>query len=419
MTAATARGVALALTLAALASMLAAQTADEQRDLNQALAQAGASPVEHLRALEKHLQKYPDSPRRAELERAAARAAIEAHDGAATVLYGERVLARQAGDLAMLDGVAQALLTAGAADAAQRALRYALRIEELYREMKPGESADRQNQMDRGIGHALTLEARAAGGLGRAAEALTLARRAFETFPDAESAREIARWCERLGKIEDAARALADAFTITDPRSTDADRAADRLRMGELYQRANGSPAGLGDLVLEAYDGNVARQHARQLRLRQSDPNAQLTDPLEFTLTAPDGGKLVMAGLKGKVVVLDFWATWCGPCRAQHPLYAQAAEEFRDNPGVVFLSINADDDRALVKRFLDEAKWPDAVYFEDGLTRALGVFAFPTTIVLDRRGQVFSRLNGYVPERYVETLTGRVRAAVSNQGVGQ
>jgi len=215
-----------------------------------------------------------------------------------------------------------------------------------------------------------------------------------------------------------AARALADAFTIPDAHSTDADRARDRGRMGELFERAKGSQSGLGDLVLGAYDRNVALLHARELRLRQSDPNAQLTDPLLFTLTATDGRKFAMAELKGKVVVLDFWATWCGPCRAQHPLYTQASERFHDHPGVVFLSIDADDDHSLVKPFLDEEKWPGPVYFEDGLTRALEVFAFPTTIVLDKRGQVFSRLNGFVPERYVETLTGRVRLLDVPRGAG-
>jgi thiol-disulfide isomerase/thioredoxin len=405
----------LPLALAALAAVLMAQTpADEQRDLNQALAEAGASPVEYLRAVEKHLQKYPDSPRRAELERAATRAAIEAHDGPRTILYGERVLARQAGDLVILAAVAQALLDSGAADAAPGALKYALRMEELYRQMPPGAP-----QSERGVAHALVLEARATGSAGRAQDALTLARRAFETFPNAESAREIARWCETLGKFEDAARALADAFTIPDAHSTDADRARDRGRMGELFERAKGSQSGLGDLVLGAYDRNVALLHARELRLRQSDPNAQLTDPLQFTLTATDGRKFAMAELKGRVVVLDFWATWCGPCRAQHPLYMQTAERFHGDAGVVFLSIDADDDHSLVKPFLDEAKWSGPVYFEDGLTRALEVFAFPTTIVLDKRGQVFSRLNGYVPERYVETLTGRVRAAVADRGAVQ
>jgi thiol-disulfide isomerase/thioredoxin len=395
----------LPLALAAFACLLPAQTAGERRDLDAALAESRGSPADTLRALETHLQKYPDSPRRAELERAAAVAAMDAHDGARTILYGERVLARQAGDLPILDGVAQALIAAGGADAAQRAFKYALRIEELNWE----------SHSDRGIGHALVLEAGASGGLGRFEEALTLACRAFETFPNAEAAREIARWSERLGKFEDAAKALADAFTIPDLASTAAGRARDRARMGELFERARGSTAGLGDLVLEAYDRNVALLHARELRLRPAGGNAGIADPMEFTLTAPDGRKLAMAGLKGKVVVLDFWATWCVPCRAQHPLYREAAGRFRDNPAVAFLSIDADDDRSLVGPFLDEEKWPDAVYFEDGLARALGVFGFPTTIVLDQRGQVFSRLNGYVPERYVETLSGRVRAALEKR----
>jgi thiol-disulfide isomerase/thioredoxin len=346
------------------------------------------------------------TPQTADPDRAATRAAIEAHDGAGIILYGERVLARQATDLPMLDAVAQAVLAGGGgAGAAQRAFKYALRIEEL----------NRQNHNDRGVGHALALEARASGLLGRFEEALTLARRAFETFPNAEAAREIAHWSERFGKLDDAASALADAFTIPDPATTAADRARDRDRMGEIYRRAKGSESGLGDLVLEAYDRNVALLHARELRLRPAGPNAQLTDPMEFTLTAIDGSKFAMAGLKGKVVVLDFWATWCGPCRAQHPLYREVAERFRDNPNVVFLSIDADDDRSLVGPFLAEQNWPEPVYFEDGLTRVLGVYAFPTTIVLDSRGQVAGRLSGYVPERYVETLTGRVRAALEGR----
>jgi len=274
-------------------------------------------------------------------DRAAALAAIEAHDSAATILFGERVLARQAGDLAILDGVAQALIAAGDATAAQRGLNYALRIEELCREMPEAAAPPGR----RGIGHALVLESRATAALGRIEEALTLARRAYETFPDADSAREIARWSERVGK--------------------------------------SGAP-----------------------------PSVPAGDPMAFTLTAPGGGTLAMAGLKGKVVVLDFWATWCVPCRAQHPLFLEAAGRFRDNPGVVFLSIDADDDRSLAAPFLDEQKWPGPVYFEGGLARALGVFAYPSTIVLDKRGQVFSRLNGFVPERYRDTLTARVRAAL-------
>jgi thiol-disulfide isomerase/thioredoxin len=383
-----------------------AQVTDEQKELNAALAEAGASPIEYLRALEKHLEKYPNSPRRTELERAAARAAIEAHNNAAVVLYGERVLARQGDDLQILDAVAQALLAANSSDPAQRAAKYARRYQELYR------YSQGSNQVDRGVGHGLVLEARSAGVQGHSQEALDLAHRSFETWPDAESAREIARCSERLGKFEEAARALADAFTIPDPRATDADRAADRARMGKLYQQAKGTLAGLGDLVLEAYDRNQALVHIRALRL--PEPLA-VADPIARELTSLDGRNFAMAGLKGKVIVLDFWATWCIPCREQHPLYAQVRDRFRGNTGVTFLSVNADDERARVKPFLEEEKWPDEVFFANAMDRALNVTSFPTTIVLDKHGQVFSRLTGFVPERFVETLTSRIRAALEAQ----
>jgi thiol-disulfide isomerase/thioredoxin len=393
----------------------------EQADLEKALSEAGSSPLEYLRAIEKHLEQYPNSARRAELERAAVRAAIEARDDNRIILYGERVLARQPDDLQILEQVTRALLASSSKEAWERALKYARRYEELVRQMqkdnaRAGPSAAQwRNETDRGLGRALCDEARATGNLGRLDEALALAQRAFETYPNADSAREAARWYERLGKPEEAARCLADAFTIPDPASTDADRARDRGRMGELYRQAKGSEKGLGDLVLEAYDRNVALIHTRELTMRKSDPNAQLTDPMEFTLTGLDGQKLSMASLKGKVVVFDFWATWCEPCRGQHPLYEQVKQRFKDSSDVVFLSIDTDEDREPVKRFLEEEKWPEKVYFEDGLSRALRIATIPTTIIIEKRGQVFSRMNGYVPERFVETLTGRIREALRDR----
>jgi thiol-disulfide isomerase/thioredoxin len=393
--------------LAALSSVCLAQ-GQEQADLEKALSAAGSSPLEYLRAIEKHLEQYPETARRPELERAAVRAAIEARDDRRIIVYGERVLARQPDDLQILEQVTRALLAGDSKEAWERALKYARRYEELVRQMQKDDARA-------GLGRALCDEARASGNLGRQEEALALAQRAFETYPNADSARETARWYERLGKPEEAARRLADAFTIPDPSATDAGRARDRGRMGELYRQAKGSENGLGDLVLQAYDRNVALIHTRELGLRESDPNAQLTDPMEFTLTGLDGRKLSMASLKGKVVVFDFWATWCEPCRGQHPLYEQVKQRFQDNSDVVFLSIDTDEDREPVRRFLEEEKWPETVYFEDGLSRALRIVTIPTTIVIEKRGQVFSRMNGYVPERFVDLLAGRIRDALRDQ----
>jgi thiol-disulfide isomerase/thioredoxin len=152
---------------------------------------------------------------------------------------------------------------------------------------------------------------------------------------------------------------------------------------------------------------------ARRGKAREFDPNAQLTDPMDFTMSGLEGAPLRLASLKGKVIVMDFWATWCGPCRAQKPLYDQVKKRFKDDPSVVFLAINTDEDRSLVAPFLEKNKWPRQVYFEDGLSSLLRVSSIPTTLIIGKTGQIFSRMNGYVPERFVDMLTERVKEALA------
>ena len=85
------------------------------------------------------------------------------------------------------------------------------------------------------------------------------------------------------------------------------------------------------------------------------DPNSSATDPMQFTLSGLDGTKLSLSNLKGSVVVVDFWATWCQPCRIQHPLYEQVKARFKDRSDVVFLAIDTDaeEDHSKVAPFLD------------------------------------------------------------------
>ena len=397
------------------------QAEAEEQQLEEALAEAGSSAVDFIRALEVHLAKHPDSKRRPELERALAKAALETKDDKRIVLYGERVLARDPDDLELLDRVARALLATGQNDKAlsERALNYARRFEVGLRQAEKSKPSGRvspahwREEIDRGLGRALALQARATGNLGRTAEAAVLAQTSYDTYPTAEAARETARWLARSGKHQEAIRRYADAFTISDPRSTDADRASARASMGELYRKLKGSESGLGDLVLEAYDRTTALLGERRLKLRQADPNLQVTNPAEFTLTGLDGDKLALASLRGKVLVMDFWATWCGPCRVQHPLYQEVKRNFKDRSDVVFLSVNTDEERDGVREFLEAHQWEKRVYFEDGLSSALRVSSIPTTVLLDKKGEVISRMNGFIPERFVEMLTERIREALS------
>jgi len=146
--------------LAALSSVCLAQ-GQEQADLEKALSAAGSSPLEYLRAIEKHLEQYPDTARRPELERAAVRAAIEARDDQRSIVYGERVLARQPDDLQILEQVTRALLATDSKEAWERALKYARRLRragpadaEGRRARRPGTRALRRGARQRQPGAA-------------------------------------------------------------------------------------------------------------------------------------------------------------------------------------------------------------------------------------------------------------------------
>jgi thiol-disulfide isomerase/thioredoxin len=397
----------------------------EQADLRAALSEAGNSTVDLVRALEAHLEKYPHSARQHDLERALVKGSIDLKDNRRIVLYGERVLVYDPNDLQILDNVARALIATGDTAGVERALRYARHFQELVETMakaKPGDTqsaAHHKDEVDHGIARALLLESQASAKLNRPEDATTFARRAYEQFPSEETASQFAAALAASGKTGDAIRQYAEAFAIPDSRATEANRARDRLQMGELYKKLHGSEQGLGDLVLGAYDRTSAALQARHAALLEADPNADLTDPIDFTLSNPKGERLKLSSLRGKVLVLDFWATWCGPCRAQHPHYEQVKERFH-NGDVVFLAINTDEEHNLVEPFLAQNHWAaDNVYFEDGLSRVLRVSNIPTTIVFDKQGKIASRMNGYLPDRFVDMLTDRIRAALGSSHPAQ
>ena len=393
-------------------------TEAEQRSLSEALAEAGSSPVEFVRALENHLARYPASPKRAEIERALVKAAIESKDERRIVLYGERLLGREQDDMQVLERVARALLSGEDKAQAERALKYAQRYGELISRLRtedvPGRIGKAQwlEELDRGVARSFSLQARATGNLGKLEQAAALARNSFEAYPTAEGAREAARWLMRLGKEEEALRWIADAFTVSDPKNSEPERLRDRQRIGELYKKRKGSEQGLGDLILASYDRVSATLAHRKELWSAADPNAKAANIFDFTLSANSGQPLKLSTLRGKAVVFDFWATWCGPCRAQHPLYEQVKQKFRLNPNVVFLSVNTDEDRSGVDSFLEANKWSMQVYFEDGLSQNLQIYSIPTTLVLNRRGEITSRMNGYLPERFVDMLSERIEEAL-------
>ncbi|HZO54850.1 MAG TPA: hypothetical protein VFB63_19240, partial [Bryobacteraceae bacterium] len=254
--------------------VLAQEIAESERaELRAGLSEAGSSQVEFIRAIERHLQKYPQTAQRPELERALVKAAMEVRDTRRILLYGERVISREPANAELLERVARQLLSTDDAEAAGRALAYARKLEESVRaqaELKPGTSgaAAQWEQRQIVLGKAIVYQSRATGNLGKFAEAVELARKSFEVAPSAESAREIARWLDKAGKTAEAIPHLCDAFMLSDQQAEAEGRAKDRARLSEWQKKINGSEAGLGDQLLAAFDRVKKLVDDRKSKLR-------------------------------------------------------------------------------------------------------------------------------------------------------
>ena len=409
----------LAAALAFAQQPVATPAQQEEEDLQHSLSESNGSPIEIIHALERHLKKYPSTVKRREIDRTLTKSAIELRDDRRIIEYGERALKADPNDLQILDRVTGALLQSQTTnpEKAARALVYAKRFESIVlkveaEKIERRDASRRQDEVDRGLSRAFLFQARAHGTLGHFDEAVGLARKSFDRYASENAAHEAGRWLAKAGRHQEAAEMFANALMVPDARATEADRADDRKSLGDSWTKAKGSEAGLGDVILAAYDRTNALIAERNRKLKALDPNRDVTNPIQYTISDLSGTPLKLTDLKGKVLVLDFWATWCGPCRAQYPLYEEVKKRFKHRDDVMFLAISTDEDPSLVKPFLEEMKWNKNVYFDDGLARLMAVANIPSTIVFDKQGQLASRMNGYLPDRFVDMLTERIQSAL-------
>jgi len=411
--------VALVLSISALAQA-PAPTDTEKQELAAAIQEANTSGFDMIRALEAHLRKYPNTALRPEIFNLLAKAAVEVRDDARIIRYGEPTLLTNPNDVMLLDRVSRALLEAGGKDNAARALGYAKRFEDYVIRVPIPTGYDpvkNQEDYDRAMARSLLYQAHAYRILGDFDEARRKAALAYISHPDAPAARAWSEALDLQGKHQEAIERLADAFAIADPQVSDDERSADRKRLGELYRKLHGGvETGLGDVILAAYDRTSETLAKRQNQLRALDPNLGVTDPMNFTLTGLDGSKLDLKTMRGKVLIFDFWATWCVPCRAQHPLYEELKQRFRERDDIVFLAVNTDEDHGLVEPFLAAQHWSKHVFFDNGLVRLLNVTSIPTTVIADKQGHLVSRMNGFNGDKFVDQLTARIQAALSAPG---
>lgn len=135
-------------------------------------------------------------------------------------------------------------------------------------------------------------------------------------------------------------------------------------------------------------------------------PEGPMAPP--FSLERLQGGTVSLAELRGKIVVIDFWATWCPPCREEMPWLVKMAKDY-EGRGVVFVAISEDDPPGqipLVTEFSREVPGLErfAVLGNPEIERQYGVTSLPTLFVVGREGQVLRRFVGSADESTVVEL---------------
>lgn len=152
-------------------------------------------------------------------------------------------------------------------------------------------------------------------------------------------------------------------------------------------------------------------------RYRQSQSALNINRPApQFELAWLNGSKLTSDELSGKVVVLDFWATWCGPCQAEFPEFQKLYEKYKSNPGVSLVAVNSswrNDTPQKAQGFLQAKAYFFPAAYDDGgqVAQRFNVTGIPTTFILDKRGVIRSTMIGFDSSK---DYVGQMSAEIDN-----
>ncbi len=136
------------------------------------------------------------------------------------------------------------------------------------------------------------------------------------------------------------------------------------------------------------------------------------TNNINFTLDQFGGGIVSLAEQKGKVVLVDFWATWCGPCRVAIPHLVRMYNEYKDQ-GLVVLGISLDQEKDVLPKFIKDNNitYP-ILYGNQQVAKAYEVQGIPTLVIFDKKGKIAFREVGFSDEN-ISTLEQKIKDALA------
>ena len=155
------------------------------------------------------------------------------------------------------------------------------------------------------------------------------------------------------------------------------------------------------------------------------DSEEELPDAPDFTLTDQYGNTHTLSEYRGKTVFLNFWATWCGPCKMEMPDIQALYEEYGENSeNLIVLGVanpkteenpgNADESQEDVEAFLEENgyTYPVAMDTTGKIFQTYGISAFPTTFMITEEGKVFGYASGTLTSDMIRSIVEQTMTGV-------
>ncbi|HSU69356.1 MAG TPA: TlpA disulfide reductase family protein [Tepidisphaeraceae bacterium] len=206
----------------------------------------------------------------------------------------------------------------------------------------------------------------------------------------AQSSLLMVHWVQSSEDAKAQEKLLGEADTLAKANAADEKLTNTLMEMGQLGA-ASPELSDKVQAIATSMDTPTAKQAKDQVAHEKKLKDMQ-NKPLTLEGVLVDGSKFSTADWKGKVIFVDFWATWCGPCRAELPRVKKAYADYHDK-GLEVLGVSCDNDGDDLKKFLDENKdmpWPQLFDVKKPgwhpLATSYGIEGIPTMFLIDKKG---------------------------------
>lgn len=319
-----------------------------------------ADPQEQIRQAESLLAYSPNSLLKKSIYQRILAAAVLSKDAARAIKYGESLLATDSNDAVTLMNLAKVL--AGEKRSLSKALQYSARAVELTKDFRPVQrpanvdhnlfnmlmSESRQKETyDNTRAQALNARAIVLSASGDDQQAETLFRQSLALHQTAETYSQLEKTLLKMGRGDEAAKVAAE---------------------GEVFWKKQ---------ILANFKNEPSK---------------------DFELKTIKGERVKLSALKGKTVMINFWATWCVPCVAEMPILIELYNKYKSRGlEILAVSVDAPEDLPKVATFVQKTQINFPVLYDQNAAFLYNVSSYPTTIFIDRQGNFRYRTDGMNP----------------------